>query len=177
MSMVNYLECPMLYNQMNQSSSHYSLGMGSDLLEYSISCADKLHSLFGDQIDETALVYQGMSGISAATGIVMAQLMGYGKKSQQFYVRKNDESSHGDNIEYSSNFHKAQVFVFVDDFLSSGQTLSRCVSTMKRIPCSHKSPSWLCLVQGRGFSQVDNTSLRLPPTFNVQKDFYIWDGK
>jgi len=73
------------------------------------------------------LCYRGMSGISAATHLTTALTL-KGVRHALLYVRKENENSHGSEVErfgmqkYNSD-NDVPVYVFVDDFIDSGSTM------------------------------------------------------
>jgi orotate phosphoribosyltransferase len=79
------------------------------------------------------LMYRGMSGIANATAVSLAlHAKGY-KKHRMIYVRKKNEDSHGCDVETSVSFTDPDkvVLVFVDDFISSGETFKAVAKKVK----------------------------------------------
>lgn len=77
------------------------------------------------------LVYTGMSGTSMATALAMyIRILAPNLKFHMVYIRKDNEDSHGAKVEHTlSKYHDRDVQhvgVFVDDLISSGETLQRC---------------------------------------------------
>lgn len=70
------------------------------------------------------LCYSGMSGTAIATSMSLSLAKNYEKfEFYMAYARKKNERSHGDTVEYSSAAsNKNYMLVFVDDFISSGET-------------------------------------------------------
>ena len=120
------------YPGMN-NSTHYSLAMDGDILGYAQEAADKIGEITSGHPERALLVYTGMSGTSSATAIITLQLL-VGKKSQQIYVRKENESSHGRTVE-RNHFHvdrDIHCLVFVDDSVQSGKTLKTVLANVYR---------------------------------------------
>lgn len=78
-------------------------------------------------------VYSGMSGIAWATAFMLE----YGKQRGDtapygmLYIRKEGERAHGGDVEYAflnCIGNPQYVFVFVDDFVSSGATKNRVLA-------------------------------------------------
>lgn len=116
--------------------SHYSIGMSTHLGDFGIACADKIWELTGGNPEQVVLFYSGMSGTSLATAIVTAQMIGYGVKSRQMYVRKVGEKSHGCEIEFCNGRHdyggETKYYIFVDDMLDKGTTFQFCRDRVKK---------------------------------------------
>lgn len=77
------------------------------------------------------LVYRGMSGVACATALAQQLWGAYGVDIAMCYVRKPEETSHGNSIETEISWahHRRSgeetltfVPVFVDDFVSGGKT-------------------------------------------------------
>lgn len=104
--------------------THYSLAFKHDALErWAADAAAKLFVLIGDRVP--VFCYSGYSGITHGQALARA----WRKKHADFgeaYVRKEDEKSHGREVEWGFSTDDAQdahhVVVFVDDFVSSGRT-------------------------------------------------------
>lgn len=73
------------------------------------------------------LVYRGMSGVTTATTIAnfLKSTTREGRHYAMMYVRKEDEKSHGNNVEYTECHpnDREVVWVFCDDFISTGKTV------------------------------------------------------
>lgn len=104
--------------------SHYSLAQKpKQLLKWAENIAVDIYLR---EIQYPVLVYRGMSGISAATALSL-QLHILGIDHGMVYVRKDNEDSHGDSIErepFNNDF--TPTFIFVDDFVKSGETKAKC---------------------------------------------------
>lgn len=92
------------------------------------------------KIDKKAkplLIYRGMSGIATSTALASAM---YRLKGMQdfgmMYVRKKEEKSHGSRVEHSYNYKHKYVIVFVDDFVTSGDTRSATLQEVKHLAYS-----------------------------------------
>lgn len=111
--------------------THYSSHMDPERLrEHATYLAHELDKLaFSNKKAPHFLVYRGMSGISLATAIaIISEAPNVG----MIYVRKRGEDRH--------SFHKTEmeipkapgldfnsdVYIFVDDFISTGDTLREC---------------------------------------------------
>ena len=119
--------------------SHYSMGQKSHQL---LKWAEKSSLTFFDhEISKPVLVYTGMSGISAATALSL-QLHVIGIKHGMCYIRKKNEKSHGNTIEWEllTDWEKDDVTpIFVDDFIDQGKTLGYVVKKFGR------QIDWICL--------------------------------
>lgn len=106
--------------------SHYSCAQKLNKLkrfaEY--SAAEIARNIKGKDNYRYALVYSGMSGIALATAVSLELLTVYNVYIGMIYVRKQNESSHGDNIETSIDLDTENLrLIFIDDFIESGETL------------------------------------------------------
>lgn len=125
---------------------HYSYAQKPNLLvPWSNKVAENLYSFFKDTETMPVLIYSGMSGISCATSIMQSFYNLFQKNLFMIYVRKENEESHGTSLEYENlsltpdgnsffnydySVQKIQsCLVFVDDFISSGSTLYRCLNS------------------------------------------------
>lgn len=120
------------------SGTHYSNVFNRDMmLNRAEQIATDIEETYPDA--KICLVYTGFSGISHATYLAQA----LEKAPLQIYVRKDGEVSHGDPIEISSSavldYPPSQyseqnptglLLVFVDDFVSTGDTLRRCAERL-----------------------------------------------
>lgn len=71
------------------------------------------------------LVCMGSSGMAVAMGLSMCN-----ENMFPIYVRKHDESSHSNvRVEHHDN---ANIFIFVDDLIATGRTMSECVNIFYR---------------------------------------------
>jgi len=140
--------------------SHYSFGQKPyKLVEWSLLMANEIKKTFDDGKVFPVLIYSGMSGISLCTAVANSFYSLYEENLYMAYVRKEGERSHGSIIEWEylhrdlpfSNVDengKPMTFfclpkdikigcrlpiclIFVDDFVSSGETLMRCVRKFK----------------------------------------------
>ena len=130
------------------NSTHYSLAMDSEILDYAKEAVDKIEEITCGRPEKALLVYTGMSGTSSATAIVTLQLLA-GKKSHQVYVRKEGESSHGRTVE-RNHFNvdrDIHCIVFVDDSVQSGKTLKTVLGNIyQQFPDLQQVPLY-CLLQ------------------------------
>jgi hypothetical protein len=119
---------------MSIMSTHYSLAQKSrELLAQSELWAKTVVEYFmgaRTQKNIPIFCYSGMSGVSAATALVLAITRLYPDfKFRMMYVRKETERSHGIKVEHDLDFGmtstvcKKAVLVFVDDFIASGATM------------------------------------------------------
>lgn len=124
-------------SKITHDMTHYGHSMVPRILTKN---ARQMAKLLGNLIAQNdmqrlSLCYRGMSGISTATAIMCAMLSSrefrkYANRITMVYVRKPEEKSHGEAIEVSSpvEHHMAgcdialHPVVFVDDFISSGET-------------------------------------------------------
>lgn len=83
------------------------------------------------------LMYSGLSGISLATALSMALYKKTKVSTGMFYARKETEISHSrthnGRYEYSISVPsgKPVVYLFVDDFVSTGNTFRYVISTLR----------------------------------------------
>lgn len=117
------------------TGTHYSLGQDGKLYDFGRAAARKIYELTDGNPSSFALVYTGMSGVSAASAILCGQQVQRRGQSRMMYVRKDHEYSHGSDIEY--NFNPSWTapllsgLVYVDDFVSYGSTLRRMESKIE----------------------------------------------
>lgn len=145
--------------------SHYSLAQKpKELLKWAEAIAV---DIYVREIRYPVLVYRGMSGISAATALSL-QLHILGIQHGMVYVRKENEDSHGDEIEREPFENDNPTFIFVDDFISSGDTKSKCLRKIM-VNCwfpENKTQFDYCAVQdicgiGKVFKLADPTGVNL----------------
>lgn len=147
--------------------THYSAAFSPQLADMGIAFADKIWEMTEGKPERLALFYTGMSGISFATAIVVAQQIGYSKKSSQLYIRKENEKSHGYEIEASyigdkegnysdriTRFFECDVFAFVDDLCSSGRTYRFCIDQLIKEKYLSSNPKIIAFLQ-RGSWDID----------------------
>jgi hypothetical protein len=121
--------------------THYSNVQNAMILQKrSTEWAKHLIELQSEEGFYPVLVYTGMSGVGYATGLFLelyrqAPDLNVG----MCYVRKEDEDSHGGNIEF--NLHrdengrhlKNRKYIFVDDFICTGESYGYAMAkTYKR---------------------------------------------
>lgn len=112
---------------------HYSIAQNVGVLSsWSRDSARNIHRTFSHDDNITALIYSGMSGIALATAVQLAYYSEYEKKLQMIYVRKENEFSHGNAVEfnfipYESGNNTNHNLIFVDDFIDTGDTIVRCL--------------------------------------------------
>lgn len=135
------------------NSTHYSNSMQPDeLAKIADDFSKQLVHLFPKS--SFVLCYSGMSGISSAT-ILGLKLREVGRLAGMMYVRKERESSHGISVEreWWHVRYRAIQPIFVDDFISSGETFGRVVKkcqyiiTMERTPHrmnNFRKKKWWC---------------------------------
>lgn len=77
------------------------------------------------------LCYSGMSGIAHATALSLELSKKKNFIFNLIYVRKQNESTHGHSVEWSSSYSKRSKYmlIFVDDFISSGTTQDYTLSS------------------------------------------------
>lgn len=109
--------------------SHYSIGQKPhELFKWSKQMAKDIKEA---NLDYPVLVYRGMSGTSLATGLSLA-LYEIEVDHGMLYIRKPEEQSHGCSIESDSFVSSLKGnLIFVDDFISSGDTRDACLSLLK----------------------------------------------
>lgn len=118
------------YGSAFKNTSHYtgSLALKPDKLE---EWADKVASTLPMflQGKRPLFCYSGMSGIAHATALSLAYYQHHGACFGMLYVRKPEERSHGSRVEsnISGVENENSVLVFVDDFVSSGETRNRVI--------------------------------------------------
>jgi hypothetical protein len=125
--------------------SHYSFGLNAKPLRNWAKRTAKVVAAESRELSKTPVFcYSGMSGVSIATALQMA--MGQFKdrfvEPEMVYVRKSDEKSHGKAIEnsfcdsYNFNptlYHTSHFFIFVDDFITHGDTFARVDFALKEM--------------------------------------------
>ncbi len=93
-----------------------------------------LHAGVNEWHDAPLLIYRGMSGVATATAVAQHMWRVHGIELHMCYVRKEDEVSHGGACESDLDWEYWRrggdgairfTPVFVDDFVSSGNTLKR----------------------------------------------------
>lgn len=112
-------------NRLNTNrQSHYGSSMNAFYMgEWGRKIAPLIVSLI--EADKyPILIYRGMSGTTAATAIAVSIPEEHHHNFGMVYVRKKNENSHGQKIEYSSldPANREIVWVLCDDFISSGKT-------------------------------------------------------
>lgn len=117
----------------NNFTSHYSNSMNPiELSEIADDFTKKLLHLF--PCSNFVLCYSGMSGITSAT-ILGLKLQVVDRLAGMMYVRKTHEKSHGIPVEIQSfdlkNKYKAIRPLFVDDFVSGGDTFRYVVKQVR----------------------------------------------
>jgi adenine/guanine phosphoribosyltransferase-like PRPP-binding protein len=134
--------------------SHYSFGQKPFMLmPWSQKMAKEIHTTFKDGGVMPVLLYSGMSGIALSTAVANSFYSMYGQNLYMTYIRKEGERSHGSNVEWEYLYDKDILhedyvsffclpdksktgkipicLIFVDDFVSSGQTLIRCINKFR----------------------------------------------
>ena len=82
------------------------------------------------------LVYRGMSGTTTATAIMAFIPEKHRPNVGMVYVRKENETSHGCDVEHTYNVterNKTPVFIFCDDFIDAGATLVAVVHALIKL--------------------------------------------
>lgn len=104
-------------------STHYSMAQKpADLISWAHRAVEELaHRLRGQH---PVFCYRGMSGVGTATALAIAWQDRMGSTFGMVYVRKADEGSHGRTCEHNVDIVRGLpcMFVFVDDFTTSGAT-------------------------------------------------------
>lgn len=112
-------------NRLNTNrQSHYGSSMNAF---YMGEWGRKIASLIVSIIETDKypiLIYRGMSGTTTATAIAVSIPEEHRHNFGMVYVRKKNEKSHGQKIEYSSldPANREVVWILCDDFISSGKT-------------------------------------------------------
>lgn len=120
--------------------THYSKAQDpAYMTEWARTAYTQLKGLWEGKKDRVpVLVYAGMSGIASAT-VLSLELHKHGVVFGMVYVRKVGEQSHGYGIEYSlpvphmlyqEEYMRLEP-VFVDDFISTGETMRYCISRLR----------------------------------------------
>jgi adenine/guanine phosphoribosyltransferase-like PRPP-binding protein len=109
-----------------RSGTHYSFGQRPELMHEWARDTAKLVRKFArsKKTKSVVLCYTGMSGISHAVALSLALYRLPKSKLEvgMVYVRKDNETSHGREVEVSEGITENDVFIFVDDFVASGST-------------------------------------------------------
>ncbi len=150
---------------LDAKGSHYSLAQDTFRLK---AWAKKAHAFIKKNFakENVYLVYTGMSGIAAATAITMQQEEDE-KEYGMIYIRKKEEVAHGGPIEDNGvyEWEKDKIFIFVDDFLCSGETFMRCY---ERLSYYNEGTVWYAVLQK--YTSDTSTSRELP--LNTKTDIY-----
>lgn len=103
---------------------HYSSGLRPDLLQAHATerVNDILQRVPKDSIP--VLVFTGFSGIAFATALAL-EFYKLGYPIDLMLVRKPQDQSHGNPVHCSTTDFKDRIYIFVDDFISSGATFTR----------------------------------------------------
>jgi orotate phosphoribosyltransferase len=113
-------------------STHYSFGLEPTKLAKWAKDMAKSLTQKRKPGQSYVLCYSGMSGISLATALALE----YAKKDKtlgMMYVRKKGEKSHGCTVESEMRDTKKNVmFVFVDDFVSTGETRNYTINQARK---------------------------------------------
>ena len=116
--------------------------------------------------NETVLVYRGMSGVSFATAVGLAlnarSALSRDKQVGFAYIRKDNEESHGSDIEHLGQVGSWKNFVFIDDFISSGRTFRACrdkmIERFGQLKNVGEIGSWKCLTFKYGETKLAELS-------------------
>lgn len=137
--------------------AHYSKAQKPGALrDYAVEAAARIISHFHGKRATPVLCYTGMSGTATATALSLA----LHAQCPEFtfgmcYVRKANERSHGSMEELDWTGDKEpplsheRIGVFVDDFVSCGNTLRRVVRRTKHICVWDKNKSYASLSGSR----------------------------
>ena len=104
-----------------------------DRLVFSKFAAKTIATLLKDTNTHPGLIYTGMSGCSIATSVADKLLEQHNIHPNMYYVRKEEEKSHGYKVEICSIRKKNLCFFFIDDFISTGKTLLNTLATINDI--------------------------------------------
>jgi hypothetical protein len=131
-------------------TSHYSGGLNTQWLnEGSMNGADALlahPAIIGKRV---VLVFTGFSGTAWAIGLSL-EMYKRGSPVGMLFVRKEGDVSHGSPVHTEEKRFDNCCFVFVDDFVDSGQTLRR----MDLVTANYGGIQLLCL-RGRLEERAD----------------------
>ena len=150
-------------------STHYSCAMEAEsLYSFASSAAECLIAeAEKNAVDISAftLCYSGMSGIALATAIQYELYLQTGIGIGMIYARKEGEKSHGLGLEFTGKADKG-FLVFVDDLISSGETMERVINTVMKYFNGSYRYSYICLGSNESngpetvtFANVQNLSL------------------
>lgn len=123
-------------NQLGTSylHSHYGNSMNAnEMREWGPKIAESVEAIIKDG-KFPILIYRGMSGVATATTIANNMTSTCGDDFAMMYVRKKNEKSHGQRVEYTKFFPKDReiVWIFCDDFISSGKTTLEVVKAISK---------------------------------------------
>jgi hypothetical protein len=110
-----------LYSLNSEAKTYYPIG---DNISINLEFIENLKNFLKDNFNEShdiKLYCQGSSG-AIISGIIAAGLVNY--KVTICHVKKPGENSHWGNVDAYSRKDNT-LFIFVDDFIESGQTLIR----------------------------------------------------
>jgi hypothetical protein len=122
-------------------NTHYGSAMrASRLATWAPKAADKIVQIQEALAEEKGwkkkrhnpvLVYRGMSGVSYGVALAL-EMTRRNLYIGQVYVRKNfeTENSHGSGVEYRFIRDHPCFFIFVDDFICSGNTTKACAEML-----------------------------------------------
>lgn len=122
--------------------THYSTCFNVQaMMRWAKDVADEIKNYSQEHDLYPILVYSGMSGISHATYLATYLKTNF----THVYIRKNEEKSHGKQVEHNideyffysnsqyDKFNKDNCFiVFVDDFVSKFNTFNHCIKYLSK---------------------------------------------
>lgn len=113
---------------MGTTHTHYSHALSPKEMSASATeGAKRIRQLMTEKQGHVAFVFRGLSGTAFASAVALKLFDNFGVDATMIYVRKNNENSHGAPVERP--FEKedaATVFVVVDDFVATGDTVREC---------------------------------------------------
>lgn len=144
---------------MSLRSSHYFIAQDpKELRRWAVDAAKAIVAHYRAKKLRPLFCYTGMSGVSHATALALA-LQSYrsGFKFGMAYVRKDNEKSHGNNVETAYPGHMEDYeLVFVDDFVMSGTTFK---FVQEKIHSYHRGELKLaCLQSDKDWKQFLTTN-------------------
>jgi len=131
------------------AGSHYGPSMKAKRLRaWSEIAARRLVQYCTAESKIPVLMYRGMSGVAAATALSLQIPENF--RFIMAYVRKPEEESHGKPVQWADSHQKIDeedegepyeqkdcIFVVVDDFISSGDTVCAIINGVQKLIGAH----------------------------------------
>lgn len=137
-------------------TTHYSHAQSPALLvQWAMVAAANLKAFAQNNNVVPLLVYRGMSGVATATALSI-EASRIGLEVGMVYVRKDNEQSHGVQVEHHlASWDMPLAPVFVDDFLDTGATLRACRTQVENAGIVAKDALWYTLLHKNNGTEVN----------------------